>query len=66
MYYPNLPKIPAEAKLEDRTNELPSSTKPSRNFRRIRDYGGIENYLRLRVEEREKRTGKKLTTEDLP
>jgi hypothetical protein len=37
-----------------------------RSFRRIRDYGGIENNLRLRVEEREKRTGKTLTTEDLP
>ena len=37
-----------------------------RSFRRIRDYGGIENNLRLPVEEREKRTGKTLTTEDLP
>jgi hypothetical protein len=63
---PNLPKIPAEVKLEDQTNELPSNTEPSRMYRRIRDYGGLENYLRLRVEDREKRTGKKLTIEDLP
>jgi hypothetical protein len=44
----------------------PRKSGTCQNFRRIRDYGGIEAYMRLRVEEREKRTGKKLTIDDLP
>jgi hypothetical protein len=56
----------AKVATEQKASELPSGTEPSRSFRRIRDYGGIENYPRLRVEGREKRTGKTLTTEDLP
>jgi hypothetical protein len=50
----------------DPNPETSSKIGEATKLRRIRDYGGIEQYMRLRVEEREKRTGKKLTLEDLP
>jgi hypothetical protein len=52
--------------LSDPDPETNSKISEATKLRRIRDYGGIEQYMRLRVEEREKRTGKKLTLEDLP
>jgi hypothetical protein len=63
---PNIPNKPTATNPEDHTQDSPERAEPVRNFRRIRDYGGIEAYMRLRVEEREKRTGKKLTIDDLP